>query len=143
VTADWHSCLGELVLFVDGGLGLIILVLWLFCLFDVITTDASLCRNLPKPLWVIIVLLLPDVGSIIWLAAGHPWQSTQQRPGGLPYKGNLGYGSGAQQGRLGQQSRVTGRSSNPDDDEDFMRQVRLRAEQQRRAVRPPEDPQAD
>ena len=46
---------------VYDGVGLLLLLaLWLFCLIDVITTDESLCRNLPKMAWIFIVFILPD-----------------------------------------------------------------------------------
>lgn len=108
------------------------LALWLFCLFDVITTDASRCRHLPKMVWVLIVLLLSDIGSILWLVAGRTWDSAPAA--GLPYKGNTRLpprdGSSRHPARGNRQ--VPG---NPDDDEDFLRQLRERAENQRRDYR--------
>ena len=50
------------MLFFDGALGFLLFALWLFCLFDVITTDESLVRNLQKTWWILIVLVLFDVG---------------------------------------------------------------------------------
>ena len=61
------------MLFLDGGL--LLFALWVFCLVDVIVADELRVRNLPKVFWVLIVLLLPDVGSILWLVAGRDWQS--------------------------------------------------------------------
>ncbi len=46
------------------GTGLVILALWLFCLIDVIVTDDYRIRNMPKSVWVLVVVLLPTVGSI-------------------------------------------------------------------------------
>jgi len=113
------------MLFADGTLGLIVLVLWLFCIFDVITTDAGAVRNLPKLVWLFIVIVLFDIGSILWLIAGRPWQS---KASNLPYKGNTGrYPEYDRPGR-----RV---ATNPDDDEAFLRGLRERAEEQRRAQR--------
>src|SRR5919199_2803172 len=57
---------------VDGVLALALLGLWIYCVFDVVTTDESLVRNLPKFVWLMIVIFLPDVGSIVWLVAGRP-----------------------------------------------------------------------
>jgi hypothetical protein len=110
------------MLFFDGGFGLLMLGLWLFCIIDVITTDSALCRNLPKMAWLLIVLLLPDIGSIAWLIAGHTWD----RQGGrnLPYKGN--HGRFPEYNRPGRQA-----AGNPDDDEQFLLGLRQRAEQQR------------
>lgn len=65
-----------------GGtfLGLVVLVLWIYCIFDVIATQESLIRNLPKFLWLIIVIILPTVGSIAWLVLGRP-ERAGFRPG--------------------------------------------------------------
>src|SRR3954465_7281694 len=51
------------VLYLSEALGLATMVLWLYCLFDAITTPEEACRNLPKILWVLVVLLFPLVGS--------------------------------------------------------------------------------
>jgi len=41
-------------------------------LIDCISTDASQCRNLPKPFWLIIVFFVPTIGSLLWLLLGRP-----------------------------------------------------------------------
>ncbi|MBX6384178.1 MAG: PLDc_N domain-containing protein [Microbispora sp.] len=53
-------------------IGLALLALWLYCLFDVITTPEEDVRNLPKFMWVFIVVLLADVGALTWLLVGRP-----------------------------------------------------------------------
>ena len=111
------------MLLFDGGLGLIMFGLWIFCIIDVITTPEGDCRNLPKMLWLLIVILIPDVGSIVWLVAGRNWNS---QPANLPYKGNRGYAAPSSGPR---------RASNPDDDEEFQALLRARAEEQRRRAR--------
>jgi hypothetical protein len=55
-----------------GVVGLVLLALWLYCIIDVITTDDSTVRYLPKLVWLLIVIFLPDIGSILWLVAGRP-----------------------------------------------------------------------
>jgi hypothetical protein len=56
-----------------GGLvGLALLALWLYCIFDAISSDQALVRNLPKLLWLLIVIFLPSIGSIAWLILGRP-----------------------------------------------------------------------
>ena len=104
------------MLFADGVVGLLFVALWIFCIIDVITTPAEDVRNLPKLAWVFIVLLLADVGSIVWLVAGRNWNrglltASDARPTNRPV------------------------ATNPDDDEDFQRYLRQRAEQQRRRAR--------
>jgi hypothetical protein len=59
-------------LFAPEGFGLILLALWIYAVFDCIATDESLVRNLPKGAWVMIVLFLPDIGSMAWLIMGRP-----------------------------------------------------------------------
>jgi hypothetical protein len=104
----------------DGVFGVVMLGLWLFCILDVITTDQSRIRNLPKLAWLFIVILIPDIGSIAWLIAGHTWEPRAAAPTRA-------------QSRFPEYDRP-GRhiAANPDDDEAFLRQVRARAEEQRR-----------
>ena len=52
--------------------GTILLVLWVYAILDVISTDEILVRNLSKGMWLLIVIFLPDVGSIAWLMVGRP-----------------------------------------------------------------------
>jgi Phospholipase_D-nuclease N-terminal len=107
------------MLFADGAFGLVMLGLWLFCIIDVITTDEARIKNLPKIVWLLIVLLIPDVGSIVWLVAGHSWDARTPPP--------------SASARAFPEYDRPGRHipANPDDDEAFLRQVRARAEAQR------------
>jgi hypothetical protein len=54
------------------------LILWIYCIYDVITTDNAIIRHLPKVVWLIVVILLADIGSILWLALGRPPIWTRQ-----------------------------------------------------------------
>jgi phospholipase D-like protein len=105
-----------MVLF-DGGFGLVMLGLWLFCIIDVITTNE--CRHLPKLVWLLIVLLIPDIGSIAWLVAGHAWEPRKAPPTGIQR-------AFPEYDRPGRHIPL-----NPDDDEAFLRQIRARADAQR------------
>lgn len=118
------------MLFFDGALGLVLFALWVFCLLDVITTDESLCRNLQKTWWVLIVLLMFDVGAVLWLVAGRPWPS-----GGpdLPYRGNRGHRTQSAYPEYQRPGRFA--ATSPDDDEEFLRKCRERAEEQRQRHR--------
>ena len=61
------------------GRGLIafaLLALWIYCIFDVIRTEESSVQNLPKMFWLMIVIFLPDIGSIAWLLLGRPAKGT-------------------------------------------------------------------
>ena len=51
-------------------ISLVTLALSIFALVDLITSDASQIKALPKIAWVLIILFFPLVGSIVWLLAG-------------------------------------------------------------------------
>ena len=51
-----------------------------YALVDVITTDAHLIRNLPKLLWVLVIILVPIIGPLTWLLLGRP-QGASLLPG--------------------------------------------------------------
>lgn len=112
------------MLYMDGFLGLVTLGLWIFCLIDAITTDEGSVRNLGKTFWIVLIVFLPLVGSVAWLAAGRP-QATPS----MPYKGNYGPVVSDRE-RPGWHP-----SSNPVDDEDYQRKLRERVEEQRRVYR--------
>jgi hypothetical protein len=102
------------MLLFDGFLGILAFGVWIFCIIDVITQPESEIRNLPKLVWLLIVILLADIGSIAWLIAGRPWRTTtvaQARP--APPRPPRA----------------------PDDDAEFLAQLRARAEEQRRRAR--------
>lgn len=107
-----------------GGLGLLIFALWLFCVIDVITSDEWAVRHLPKMGWLFIVICLPTVGSLVWLIAGRPESKGFQR------------GAPARRSAFPEYDRP-GRhiAASPDDDDEFLRRCRERAEEQRRVAR--------
>ena len=115
------------MLFFDGALGLIFLALWIFCFIDVLLTPEAQCRNLPKLAWIFLVLLIPDLGSIAWLVAGHPWDkrgvgAMSRQPKSDPFLSDFE-----------RPNRYV--PANPDDDEEFQAQLRKRADEQRRRGR--------
>ncbi|MGI8807887.1 MAG: PLDc N-terminal domain-containing protein [Acidimicrobiales bacterium] len=62
-----------MIRFAGGGLiAFALIVLWIYCIFDVISTEEVLIRSLPKMAWLFIVIILPDIGSLAWLALGRP-----------------------------------------------------------------------
>ena len=61
-----------MLLFEEGLIPVLLLALWIYCIFDVIASDDGLVRNLPKGFWLMIVIFLPDVGSLAWLLLGRP-----------------------------------------------------------------------
>jgi hypothetical protein len=109
------------VLLLRGVPVLLLALLWLYCLFDAISADPARIRNLPKGLWVLIVVLLPDIGSLLWLVAGRPQGAARS----LPSTGNTGVPP-----EYDRPGRAV--ATNPDDDAAFLEGLKRRAEEQRR-----------
>lgn len=86
-------------------IGLAIVAFWLYSLFDVITTPEEEARNVPKALWVLVVLLIPVVGSALWLLFGRPSTAKQVRSAA---------------------PKRTGPPRGPDDDPDFLKDLERR-----------------
>ncbi|WP_344948632.1 PLDc N-terminal domain-containing protein [Actinomadura miaoliensis] len=63
-------------------LALVLVGVWLFCLFDVLSTDEGEVRHLPKFGWFLIVLLSAFPGAGLWLALGRPRRPLVGTPGG-------------------------------------------------------------
>lgn len=50
---------------------LVALGVWLYCLFEVLSTAEGDARHLPKFVWFLIVLLGFDLGAVAWLLFGR------------------------------------------------------------------------
>ncbi len=111
------------VLLADGFVGLVLLGLWIFCIIDVITTPEHEVRHLPKLVWLLIVIVLAEIGSVAWLVAGHRWGPSSSRE----YRSETPARAYPEYDRPGRAM-----PQRPDDDEAFLAQVRARAEAQRR-----------
>ncbi|WP_026117437.1 PLD nuclease N-terminal domain-containing protein [Nocardiopsis alkaliphila] len=101
------------------------LVFWVYVLFDVIGADSERVRLLPKPLWAMIVLFLPKLGPAAWFLLGRPARepAASRGPVGPPPP----FPEYEHPGRA--------RASSPEEDEEFLRRCRERAEEQRRRAR--------
>lgn len=51
----------------------LLLLLMFAALADIITIDGSKMKHLPKIVWIIIVILLPMIGSILWFLVGREY----------------------------------------------------------------------
>ncbi|GAA1535441.1 MULTISPECIES: PLD nuclease N-terminal domain-containing protein [Brevibacterium] len=71
----------------------------LYGLFDCLLRDRGLIRVLPKPVWAIIILVIPVIGFVLWYLFGR---GSEDKPSAAP--------------------RRRGPSA-PDDDDDYLRQV--------------------
>jgi hypothetical protein len=110
--------------------GLVGLCLWVYCLIEVIRSDEGAIRHLPKMAWLLIVLLFPLAGSLVWLAVGRPVTTagTPRFERAVPQ-----YPEYDRPGRAA--------ATSPQADEEFLRRVRERAEEQRRRYREQQRPE--
>jgi hypothetical protein len=103
-------------------LGPVVLVLWIFCVVDVIVARDDEVRYLPKWGWLVLVLLFPLVGSIAWLVAGRPRRAARRLSA---YEREAA--AFPEYDRPGRAAAV-----DPAADEEFLRRCRERAEEQRK-----------
>ena len=93
--------------------------LTLYTLLAAVRTPAHEARTLPKWLWVLVTLLFPVVGPLMWLILGRP---KAQPAAGAPRHG------------FGQRRSTPAPSvSSPDDDEEYLRWLKAKAERERRS----------
>lgn len=101
-----------------GGAALIV-GLTFYTLLDAVRTPAHEARTLPKWLWVLVTLLFPVVGPLMWLILGRP---KAQPAAGAPRRG------------FGQRRNTPAPSvSSPDDDKEYLRWLKAKAERERRS----------
>jgi ABC-type Na+ efflux pump permease subunit len=94
--------MGRLLIFIFAAI-----VLDIFVIIDLVLIDKRRVRAFPKVLWVLIIVLVPLVGALLWLLVGRQW------------------GSSANQRR----------TVAPDDDPAFLRNLRRDEEQDERIRR--------
>lgn len=111
--------------YIGALLGAAAALLWLFCLIDIITTTDEACNALPRFGWLILVLLVPLIGALLWLMIGRP------RPVGSGHRVfERPAPSYPEYDRPGRFAAV-----DEDADAEFLRRCRERAEEQRRKAR--------
>jgi hypothetical protein len=84
--------------------GLVTLVLLVYAVVDLTRTPGAQVRTLPKPLWYLVLVGLPLLGAVAWLLAGRP-----------------------RRGGAAEAPTPPVRPIAPDDDEDFLRELRRRS----------------
>ena len=94
----------------------------MFCLVDAIGTPSDRVRNLPKVAWIILILLFPFIGSIAWFVAGRPDSARARRSAHEREQPAF-----PEYDRPGRAAAV-----DPEKDAEFLRQIRERAEAQRK-----------
>ena len=101
----------------------LLFALFVYSVITVLMTREEDCRHLPKWGWLLVVLLFPFIGSVLWIGVGRhrtprPRAYERSAPAFPEYD------------RLGRQA-----ATNPEADDAFLKQVRERAEAQRRNER--------
>lgn len=116
------------MVFILGVIGLLGLVIWLYCLFDALTTPREYVHTLSKATWVVVILVFSIFGAVAWLLAGRP-----RSDGGTVGSSNLTHPSHpSSANRLGDpqghDSGPAGGPVGPDDDPEFLRRLDRRGE---------------
>jgi hypothetical protein len=88
---------------------IVVLVVFVYGLVDVIRTDARLTKGISKPAWIVVQIVLPVVGAVLWFIIG--------RPRGTSAPANYSHPVA------------------PDDDPEFLRNLEVRHRQQTEAER--------
>lgn len=92
------------------ALAVAVLVIFVYGLVDVIRTDARLTRGISKPAWIVVMIVLPVLGAILWMLMGRP-RGGSARPQAYRHP------------------------TAPDDDPDFLRNLEVRRRNQAEAAR--------
>ncbi len=128
-------------------------------LFDCITTESVLVRNLPKLGWIGVILILSGIGGVLWFIAGRPTPAERSAQEPHPaHPAGRGLRANEPPDPIGA-ARSSQRTVAPDDDPDFLRSLsdqtrradeerlrrweadlRLREERLRQREDPPSDP---
>lgn len=87
-----------------------ILVVFVYGLIDAIRTDSGQTRGISKPAWIVVQIVLPVIGAILWFLLGRPRSSG---PAPITYSHPMA----------------------PDDDPDFLRNLEIRRRKQAEADR--------
>jgi hypothetical protein len=99
----------------------IVFAVWVYTLVDVVTTPTNAVRNLPKVAWVILVLLFPLLGTAGWFIFGRPEGAARRS---AHERATPEFPEYDRPGRAA--------AADPAKDEEFLRQIRAKAEEQRR-----------
>lgn len=57
--------------------GVVSAAIMIYALVDLIATDRARLRAFNKPVWFVLILLLPLVGAVLWLVFGKSRRGTQ------------------------------------------------------------------
>lgn len=97
-------------------ISLLYIGIMVWAIADIALMDNSRIRGLPKFGWIVLVVMLPLIGSILWVAIGRERSETRSH------------------GRYRDQPMGVsgGRSTSPDDDPAFLQRLNLEKEREQR-----------
>ncbi|MDR6988036.1 hypothetical protein J2Y66_002534 [Paenarthrobacter nitroguajacolicus] len=58
----------------------VVLVIFVYALVDVIRTDRHQTRGISKTAWIIVMIVLPLLGAILWFIFGRPYGKPSAKP---------------------------------------------------------------
>ena len=59
--------------------GILAVAFYIYCIIDVLRTRSGDTRSLPRWVWLLVVIVLPLVGGLLWLLLGRVWGSPGRR----------------------------------------------------------------
>lgn len=59
---------------------IVVLVVFVYGLIDLIRTDARLTKGISKPAWIVVQIVLPVIGAVLWFLIGRPRGGTDPIP---------------------------------------------------------------
>lgn len=98
-----------------------------YCLVECLQSPGRDVRTLRKATWVAVIVLVPVVGAVAWLLAGRPHRARHSNP---PRSGG--------RDQLAPPPPPPTYPLGPDDDPEFLEQLRREQEQRRKSQRPTE-----
>lgn len=116
----------------------LVLAVTFYALLDAVLTDAGGVRHLPKPAWIAIIVLLPLIGPLVWLALGRDRglgrlgrpqpQGSAQSPAGPGDRSPSGRPTATRRTNGGPTRSVghrptSGPPKGPEDDPEFLRRL--------------------
>jgi len=105
-------------------LGVVWFAIWVFAIIDVLSAPEPAIRRLPKLGWLLVVAIFGVIGALAWFVLGRP-EGQGQRGLSSYERSTPAFPEYDRPGRAA--------ATDPDKDEEFLRQVRARAEEQRKA----------
>ncbi|MGO4383133.1 PLD nuclease N-terminal domain-containing protein [Specibacter sp. RAF43] len=104
-----------------------VVVLFIYGLIDCLRSAPADVRSIPKPAWILVIILLPFIGVLLWFFLGRPQYAAMAGSGTSVRVGGSAPGPSY--------SPRPSRSTAPDDDPAFLRNLEVTRAQKAEAER--------